>query len=180
MCCHLHYAGRAKGQAAAALTGAPATVEAAAAEDQLKVCCLAGCSCKILSCQACVYANAEQRLHCTLKQCTGPRDNPDQRSSRSILHGSTHMNQSFPLFWCCKLMEFLQTSPFYYERCRIDTGMHLKCKPAELSQADGAFCNHSPCLVDIVALTGMQLHCEPAELPQENQIDDFESELYQK
>ncbi|DBA76941.1 TPA: hypothetical protein ACH3X1_009536 [Trebouxia sp. C0004] len=36
LCCHLHNAARAKGQAAAALTGAPATVEAAAAEDQLK------------------------------------------------------------------------------------------------------------------------------------------------
>ncbi len=39
MCCHLHKSGQERGQAAAALTGAPATVEAAAAEDVLKVCC---------------------------------------------------------------------------------------------------------------------------------------------
>lgn len=37
MCIHLHGAGQEKGQAAAALTGAPATAEAAAAEDHLKV-----------------------------------------------------------------------------------------------------------------------------------------------
>lgn len=38
VCCHLHESGRAKGQAAAALTGAPATVEAADAEELLKAC----------------------------------------------------------------------------------------------------------------------------------------------
>ena len=37
VCIHLHEAGQEKGQAAAALTGAPATAEAAAAEDHLKV-----------------------------------------------------------------------------------------------------------------------------------------------
>lgn len=36
VCCHLHESGKAKGQAAAALTGGPATVEAAAAEELLK------------------------------------------------------------------------------------------------------------------------------------------------
>ena len=37
VCIHLHKCGQAKGQAAAALTGALATAEAAAAEDHLKV-----------------------------------------------------------------------------------------------------------------------------------------------
>lgn len=37
VCQHLHESGRSRGQAAAATTGAPAVVEAAAAEDLLKV-----------------------------------------------------------------------------------------------------------------------------------------------
>ena len=37
VCRHLHDSGRSRGQAAAATTGAPAAVEAAAAEDLLKV-----------------------------------------------------------------------------------------------------------------------------------------------
>lgn len=37
VCIHLHKSGQQKGQAAAALTGAPATAEAAVAEDHLKV-----------------------------------------------------------------------------------------------------------------------------------------------
>ena len=61
------------------------------------MCCLAGRSCNILLCQACVYLVAEPRLHCMLKQCTGPRDTPDQCSSGLHLYGFTHMDQRFPL-----------------------------------------------------------------------------------
>lgn len=69
MCIHLHKSGQDKGEAAAALTGAPATAEAASAEDYLKVELLRLCTSSASPCCCAVHLRFAKTVLADLMKC---------------------------------------------------------------------------------------------------------------